>query len=773
MKNGHFRDKVTATRKVLVEQGERVYREVKKTLPAVNVNGRITGKRKHCGSEGRIEPSGIIQADIDGKDNPGVSVEEVKRRCIDSGLCVSVFTSPSGSGVKALCRIKPDPGMHSANFRGVKRAFGGIGLVLDDIADEERLMFVCDDPELWVSLVLPEEIEPVAEKQSRPKVQKLMPDYRVRQVVEAALFVIPPNPPYQKWFRISCAVIEILGPKEGILLLIAWSPEHKEGEYEKLYRPDYQGPKVGLRTLLKIAEEHGYVRGVTVPPDVIPVPRGGISHVQSSSIIFQEIAAKGGYYNRSGRMVKVKVDDCGGPCVEEVKPEQLVEVVEGLGKRVACRQVSKDGDSGSRVVWRSCTLPIQAAKVALNSEEISKRLPALRQVTNCPVMVADGATGCKTLGEGYHPEGGGIFVAGGIELVEWPHLHVCGKALFDKLLGDFDFASPSDRSRAVAAFLSPVIQLGGFGRFDVPINIVEADRSQSRKTYLHRCVAALFNEAPSVITPRTSGVGSLDESVANALHKGGRFICIDNCRGVIDSQLLESAIRGHGHVLARGFRSCGNVDTTGVVWQLTTNGAMLTGDLANRASIVRIKKRPADYRFREFPEGDMISHIEASRGGYLSIVFAMIEEWCRLGRPATAESRHDFREWAGGLDWIVQNLCGCAPLLDGHRVLQERNSDHSLQWLREVVLATPVDRHGKPLRASDLAAICEGAGLELPGPGSNEKVAVRIGKIMSRLFSGASSEDLTVDGFSVRRERRNVAGPNGGRETSFYIVSPI
>ena len=31
---------------------------------------------------------------------------------------------------------------------------------------------------------------------------------------------------------------------------------------------------------------------------------------------------------------------------------------------------------------------------------------------------------------------------------------------------------------------------------------------------------------------------------------------------------------------------------------------------------------------------------------------------------------HDFRGWCATLDWIVQNLLGAAPLMDGHREAQ-------------------------------------------------------------------------------------------------------
>ena len=58
----------------------------------------------------------------------------------------------------------------------------------------------------------------------------------------------------------------------------------------------------------------------------------------------------------------------------------------------------------------------------------------------------------------------------------------------------------------------------------------------------------------------------------------------------------------------------------------------------------------------------------------------------RLANQGPNDNRHDFRAWAQTLDWIVQNLLGAAPLLDGHRETQERMTNPALTWLREVAI---------------------------------------------------------------------------------------
>ena len=134
------------------------------------------------------------------------------------------------------------------------------------------------------------------------------------------------------------------------------------------------------------------------------------------------------------------------------------------------------------------------------------------------------------------------------------------------------------------------------------------------------------------------------------------------------------------------------IDPRRVVVMLTSNEAELTVDLANRSSIVRILKQAAGYRFRRYPEGDILNHIRANQPRYLGAVFAVIGAWHAAGKPRTEETRHDFRDWAQVLDWIVQNLLGAAPLMNGHHETQIRMTSPWLNWLRDVALAVAASR---------------------------------------------------------------------------------
>jgi hypothetical protein len=188
---------------------------------------------------------------------------------------------------------------------------------------------------------------------------------------------------------------------------------------------------------------------------------------------------------------------------------------------------------------------------------------------------------------------------------------------------------------------------------------------------------------------------------------------------------------------------------------MTSNGVETTRDLANRASIVRIKKRPRDYTFTNYSEGSLFDHVAANQAHYLGCVFAIVREWVEQGKHKTSETRHDFREWAQVLDWIVQNILGEAPLMDGHEQAQERVSNPALTWLRKVALAVSDDEMlDKALLASELGQICENHDIEIPGlkdSSDEDRRNKQIGSILGRIFRDSGNEMIELDSFTIDR----------------------
>jgi hypothetical protein len=247
-------------------------------------------------------------------------------------------------------------------------------------------------------------------------------------------------------------------------------------------------------------------------------------------------------------------------------------------------------------------------------------------------------------------------------------------------------------------------------------------------------------------------VGSLDESFSSAILSGVPFILIDNFRGRVNSQILESALRGIGQANVRvPHKGEMQLPTTYLNWMLSSNGIEGGNDFANRTIVTGIRKHAEGYKFREYPGGrDILGIVKANQERYLGAVFAVIMEWDRAGRQRTGERRHEFREWAQTLDWIVQEIFRLPPLCDGHTEEVLRMSNPALTWLRLVAISVEQEgRLGTELSAEEIVELCENEGIEIPGVSDPYFANTMTGKALKKAF--ASAQEVSFDYYKVSR----------------------
>ena len=707
VKCGTYHKIIEEIRNCIVVGDEKQANALKKSLPAVCISGFVTaGGRASAFDQGRFRHSGFLQGDFDAKDILPRSANEVRAMLSRDEHVQAVFLSPK-DGVKAIIRIPVcnTPAEHKAAFHGAESYFREkYGLNLDpSTKDPVRLCFASYDPDAYYTFV-PVTILPVAaeenavgksEKQmgivpsgycdANAKHNKLTPEE-----IRAMLACIPPRPDYHPWLKIASAVWSATGDEAtGTELLKEWSPEEETGEYSEKFKNRLS--EVSAGTLVYLARKHGYRSpsseeedgDIHIPGDVFPVPAGEIEYTMAGEIIFGAVGPEDRWFMRAGRVHEVKDDGDEPAHFAPLSPERFCSVIESFGHRVARRewQEGRGGKDKGRYIWRKTGMPISSAKILLCADEASTLLPPVRQLAACPVLTKDAGV----IVRGYHAHAGGTYVTDGDAPPDMP-VEAAIEAIMG-LLEDFNFVTPADKSRAVANILSPALKMGDWIDDDFPMDVAEGDKSQSGKTYRLKIVSRIYNESPSAITAPRGGVGSLDETISAALIKGRPFITLDNFRGRLDSTILEQAIRGVRRVSCRALHISADVDTRPFNWQLSTNGAEFTRDIANRSIITRIRKQSAGYLFREYQEGDLLAHVAAQQPFYLGAVFSIIKEWARCGCPRTNESRHDFRGWCQSLDWIVQNVFGFARLLDGHCEEQARTANPALQWFRDVTMA--------------------------------------------------------------------------------------
>lgn len=121
-------------------------RDLKKALPGILFSGEFSRRA----NAGLITHSGLLCADLD---DIAARLDDVRAKLRASPHVVAIFTSPTGTGLKAVFRVPADAQLHRASFDAVAAHVRALTDCEIDPAckDMARLCFVSHDPELFVN----------------------------------------------------------------------------------------------------------------------------------------------------------------------------------------------------------------------------------------------------------------------------------------------------------------------------------------------------------------------------------------------------------------------------------------------------------------------------------------------------------------------------------------------------------------------------------------------------------------------------------------------
>ena len=260
------------------------YSVAKKDLMAVSISAVVEGRRAKAAEEGRMTHTGFIQVDLDGGDNIGWTVEEMRDELIADEHIQAVFVTPSGEGVKGLFRISPVPAgedlvaQHKHAFAQVAKRFEEKNLTIDGACcDPVRLAFVSHDPGAWLReeeapplLIdpLPPQTDrrqqelprPAAATSTAPRKKLIVRDTGGHREdwtlsdLDDMLRSIPP-PGYDEWLRIISGAWQEFGEAATPILAARW-PEESPGEYAEKF--SHRLTDVSFGTVVHHAKEHGW-----------------------------------------------------------------------------------------------------------------------------------------------------------------------------------------------------------------------------------------------------------------------------------------------------------------------------------------------------------------------------------------------------------------------------------------------------------------------------------------------------------------------------------
>ena len=717
--------------------------------------------------------SGFFVIDIDNKNgkNGSNSLREVEKK---NGKLPGTLTigTPSG-GFHYYFKWKP--GLKSSVDKlgnGIDtKGDGGYVIAGGSTIDGREYKLVND-----VSIAdLPEWLEQQLNPPRRSNyisVSQRRPENRTdAEKVLSALNSIDPDCSYEDWVRIGMA-LKSWDAEKGLELWDNWSSggdKYKTGECESKWSTFKEDGGITVGTLFDMAHKKGWswspkaVISLTKPMLILPTTTATeMKHYRSFSECANEVSAV--FSKELSLFVR---GDVFVEAAEEKgssgKASLILNAVdeEGFRSRLdnhftpMVYRMSGKGDAAPRLMANNCS--VDMAKALMAAREMKQGLPSITGVVRAPLLLKDG----RVVRKGYDCDTG-WFIGGG-EAVEGVALETA-VATLKSLVAGFNFQSSGDRSRALGSFFLPALR---FGRFfeRVPMDVAEADKSQSGKTYRQEVVAAEYGEETFKMSRRDGGVGGLDESFASRLFQGRAFIQFDNLREKLDSQYLEAYMTASGRTFGVRIPYHGeaDIDPSGSCVFLSSNGVETTPDLANRSVIVRIRKQPEGFVYPTFDGLDLLEYVRENQGFVLGCVHSILKEWMSRGCPRTNESRHDFREWCQSMDWIIRNLFKEAPLMDGHQEAKERVSDPNKTFVRNIcVLIEKLGRCGQEMKAGEIYIIAEDNDVKIPGLRTLTEDAgrKRIGTIMKSVGL-KDSPVINIDGYSIGRTEESVKRSDG------------
>jgi hypothetical protein len=212
----------------------------------------------------------------------------------------------------------------------------------------------------------------------------------------------------------------------------------------------------------------------------------------------------------------------------------------------------------------------------------------------------------------------------------------------------------------------------------------------------------------------------------------------------------------------------GEADVTRRVLAVSSNGAVFSRDLATRTVKINIRKQPPGYAWADYSEGGIEDHVVANATQYLGAAFSLVKDWADRGRPPGGQlTGFRFTQWERACAWILERHFPGLPLLDAsHQEAQERLSDPSHDFLRNLFRLVVEGESRGELTASSLAEIAAEAGLL---DGDEQQNRMKIGKVMRLRFPQDGQHTFDGDNYRVARETR-LSSAGNGHEVAFYRI---
>jgi hypothetical protein len=339
--------------------------------------------------------------------------------------------------------------------------------------------------------------------------------------------------------------------------------------------------------------------------------------------------------------------------------------------------------------------------------------------------------------------------------------------LLEDFMGDFPFASPSDKANAVGAILTPFIQQMDI--FPIPAALYEAPVPGSGKSKLAELSLAIGAGSRLKASSQPPREEEAKKVITSAVLANFGVLLIDNIEGRFSSPTLAFALTTPHYT----DRLLGGNEMLTMPWRLivvlTANNAVLDQDLVRRSYRIRIDpqmERPQDRT--GFRQGNLHGWCRENRPSLAQAALTLIMAWVAADRPPGKVTMGSFDRWAKTIGGILDYV-GIPGFLANARQFSEtanRDSDD----LRAFVRAWYAEFGEKEVTTKDVLHLADDLPLgDGTDPAKRKRLGTLLAKYRDRVFDlGEDGHELSlclkVAGITAGSRRwKTVRGGQGDR----------
>ncbi len=320
------------------------------------------------------------------------------------------------------------------------------------------------------------------------------------------------------------------------------------------------------------------------------------------------------------------------------------------------KNLSKNGDSDLRY---RVTPKIDVVRNVLASPLLYD-LPRLERIVRIPVYNSEGVLtmpGYDTSTHLYYLPTPGLTVPCPDSNPEQPWVDWARDLLLYEWLGDFPFATVSERANALALVITPFVR--DMIKGATPLHLIEKNRPGTGATLLADITTTLMLGKPSPSGPAPNDDSEWRKRIATKLIKSDPFFYIDNLgpgaldfpsvKQVLTAGVFEDRLLGSNQLIEQEVKC---------VWLATANNLSLPLELLRRVVRIRMLAKDDHPELRTDLKYPLLRDWTCdNRSSLLQAVYTLVNHWIALGRPnpSVAPNIGGFEHYARVIGGILES----------------------------------------------------------------------------------------------------------------------